>query len=72
MQVAIINSSTVDPVIITFLNGHDLGEYFGASLVSGDLNHDGFDDLIVGAPHYGDDKGKVYIYLGSENVLTLI
>lgn len=33
------------------------------------MNNDGHDDLIVGAPHYNDKSGKVYIYLGSEDVL---
>lgn len=28
-----------------------------------DINHDGFDDLAVGAPY--EDSGVVYIYLGS-------
>ena len=30
--------------------GSQLGEYFGASLVSADLNGDGLDDLLVGSP----------------------
>ena len=39
---------------------------FGFSLTSlGDLNHDGFEDLAVGAPYDDDGRGTVYIYLGS-------
>ncbi len=36
---------------------------FGRSFALGDINCDGFDDLIVGAPHYSS-KGKVYVHLG--------
>ncbi|XP_058279779.1 integrin alpha-7 isoform X3 [Hirundo rustica] len=45
------------------LNG-SRGSMFGAALSSaGDLNHDGFEDLAVGAPF--DGAGKVFIYHGS-------
>lgn len=41
----------------------------GRSVASaGDVNNDGFDDVIVGAPHYdnGDtDEGRVYVYHGT-------
>ncbi|GIY96147.1 integrin alpha-PS1 [Caerostris extrusa] len=41
---------------------------FGFSLASvGDLNKDGYPDLAIGAPY--EEKGVVYIYLGSENGL---
>ncbi|NXX44464.1 ITA7 protein, partial [Tricholaema leucomelas] len=40
------------------------GSMFGIALsAAGDLNHDGFEDLAVGAPF--DGAGKVYIYHGS-------
>ena len=38
---------------------------FGASVASaGDLNEDGFDDVIVGAPQYGSG-GRAYVFFGS-------
>lgn len=52
------------------LVGHQSGEHFGASLATIDLNNDGRDEIIVGAPHHTDyqnseikfDTGAVYIY----------
>ncbi|XP_015594346.1 integrin alpha-V [Cephus cinctus] len=62
--IAIINPT--NPALVPSIIGNVIGQYFGASLAAGDLNNDGLDDLIVGAPHWGQDNGKVYIYLGSE------
>ena len=43
---------------------------FGFSIASGgDLNNDGYDDLVIGAP-YDANGGKVYIYMGREKGLT--
>src|SRR5262245_37865015 len=50
------------------LTGESTGSYtwFGNSVApAGDVNGDGFDDLIVGAPAYGSTQaGRVYIFHG--------
>lgn len=49
----------------------DAGEAVGSSLATGDLNGDGLDDLVIGAPYAntgiqdaGRDTGAVYIFFG--------
>lgn len=43
---------------------------FGFSMTSlGDINKDGYNDVAIGAP-YENDRGSVYIYLGSANGLN--
>ena len=47
------------------LDGTDLGEYAGQSVSSaGDVNGDGFDDLLIGAPHAGTNVGAAFIVYG--------
>uniref|UniRef100_A0A8C4QDQ6 Uncharacterized protein n=1 Tax=Eptatretus burgeri TaxID=7764 RepID=A0A8C4QDQ6_EPTBU len=47
--------------------GTQLGAYFGAVLCLMDLNSDGMDDLLVGAPQYTEirDEGRVYVYISN-------
>ncbi|MEW5760701.1 MAG: FG-GAP-like repeat-containing protein, partial [Candidatus Thermoplasmatota archaeon] len=35
---------------------------FGTAIASGDINSDGYKDIVIGAPMYGNKKGMVYIY----------
>ncbi|CAB3380655.1 Hypothetical predicted protein [Cloeon dipterum] len=51
------------------LRGNQYGENFGATLATGDLNNDSFDDLLVGSPQYSSggayqNEGKVTVFLG--------
>ncbi|KAH7961064.1 hypothetical protein HPB52_001307 [Rhipicephalus sanguineus] len=53
-------------VIRSLLSGSQMCEYFGSSLLATDLDGDGIDDLLVGAPMHsipdGQDEGRVYVY----------
>jgi hypothetical protein len=60
------NSEDADVVITG-----GVGSEFGFSISnSNDLNFDGFDDIIVGAPKNGGDTGAVYVFYGSGSLLT--
>jgi hypothetical protein len=44
---------------------------FGYSAgTAGDVNGDGYDDVVVGAPGYQNSTGRAYLYLGSANGLS--
>lgn len=59
------------PSPITIHNPDGLGALFGSSLASaGDLNGDGYADIIIGAPGVDSQTGRVYIYLGDEHGLA--
>ncbi|NXJ24748.1 ITA3 protein, partial [Dicrurus megarhynchus] len=49
------------------LPGPQVGSYFGSALALADLNNDGWQDLVVGAPHYFERKqevgGAVFVYM---------
>uniref|UniRef100_A0A8C6VBE8 Integrin subunit alpha 7 n=1 Tax=Naja naja TaxID=35670 RepID=A0A8C6VBE8_NAJNA len=59
------NFNRLVPEVI--LSGEKLASSFGYSLAVVDLNHDGWMDLVVGAPNFFDRKerigGAVYIYI---------
>jgi len=44
------------------ITGRATTDRFGQILASGDLNSDGRDDLVVGAPLYGTNAGRVYVF----------
>ncbi|ALC48915.1 if [Drosophila busckii] len=57
------------------ITGRQIGEYFGYALATSDVDGDGLDDLIIGAPMYTEpgnvegkyDVGRVYVLLQGGN-----
>ena len=70
--VPLFSLSALDGTNGFILNGIDGGDYSGASVSSaGDVNGDGYDDLIIGAfraaPNRNSDAGETYIVYGGAN-----
>ena len=56
--------------IPTILKGgvNDEGGRFGTAMApAGDLNNDGYKDVIIGAPYLDNNKGAIFVFHGSEN-----
>ncbi len=65
----VYHGSANGPVLTTVLSKPTTN--FGLSVaVAGDVDDDGFDDVIVGAPNFDTDDGAAYVFLGSATGLS--
>ncbi|MBS1519093.1 MAG: FG-GAP repeat protein [Bacteroidetes bacterium] len=63
--------SVMNGVTDVTLTGNLVNEYFGFDVNStGDLNGDGFSDLIIGAYGYNSNTGRAYIFYGGISMST--
>lgn len=73
-MVFVYHGGPVPPVTPSWTaEGDQAGAWFGYRVRSaGDVNSDGYDDVIIGAPRYDnpdEDEGRAYLYLGSAHGL---
>jgi hypothetical protein len=71
-----LGGNPMDTICDYVLHSTQAGSCFGCAVATGDVNGDGYDDLIVGAygawPMPGGyDMGRVYIYYGGPNFDTI-
>ena len=52
------------------IDGENIRDWSGNSVSAGDVNNDGYDDIIIGAPYAdpsGGNSGSTYVVFGKEN-----
>ncbi|CAN5579083.1 hypothetical protein BH10BAC5_BH10BAC5_20270 [soil metagenome] len=65
------NSTGINTTPATILTGAAVSNYFGYSVSNaGDMNNDGYSDIIVGAYGYSSSTGRAYIYIGTSSGLN--
>ncbi|MBM3934298.1 MAG: hypothetical protein FJ319_08365 [SAR202 cluster bacterium] len=63
-----LSSSTTTSVTINGVNAND---FSGQGVAVGDVNNDGIDDLVIGAPQASSYAGKAYVYFGPFGIGTV-
>jgi len=51
---------------LTFDEGQNEGDIFGIGIAFGDIDNDGYDDIIIGAGGYNEKRGRAYLYWGGD------
>jgi hypothetical protein len=65
------NFNTNPDVILNGGHNNDQEEFGNSVGGGGDVNNDGFSDVIVGAMNFGNGRGRIYIYYGGNPMDTI-
>ena len=69
VMLSAVGSGGMDEVTDLIFTGENPGDYFGGHNFTGDVNGDGYDDLLVaGASRYNNNQGRVYLYFGGRDM----
>ena len=73
IEVDISYGSYIDNSFKTIITGEHQGDYLGWAVnSSGDVNGDGLDDVVFGAPGFDNSRGRAYVVFGNESLLSNI
>jgi len=65
--------SSMDNIAEVTVNGEGTDNLFGCSVSrAGDVNNDGYADVIIGASNCSDHTGGAYIYYGGDNMDNIV
>jgi len=56
----------MDTICDLIFEGEKEGGLFGGPISCGDIDNDGYDDIVIGAPYYNNKRGRAYLYWGSK------
>ena len=56
----------MDTTADLILEGQNEGDGFGNGIVCGDIDNDGYDDIVIAARECSEKRGRAYLYWGSD------
>ncbi|MCP9789043.1 FG-GAP repeat protein [Cyanobium sp. Maggiore-St4-Cus] len=71
---ALVDASSGSPQYLAYLSagltlyGNATTDQFGYGLASGDVNNDGYDDVLIQAPNAGSSQGAGYLVFGTDSI----
>jgi ankyrin repeat protein len=58
--------SNMDATPDLILEGQNKGDFFGNGIACGDIDNDGYEDIVIAASYFNEKRGCAYLYWGSD------